>query len=991
MAIRTALKRTALVGMVAATLTRAASAADIPVVWDGDTNTDWSEGDNWVGGSPPPADDHAKITGTFTNQPTLTGATAVGGIWITGLGQALGADENDQILTINGNTIDGQSTMAVLFKDSTGFNAAINNKVLIASDGLTIRNDTDNNLSFSSATSTTPVINVATSGHTLTFSSNGAGSITTGHIGGAGNVTIKGTGAGAVITNSNATSFTGQLTIERGILQTNTVNNSAVNGKLGNSALSVIMGSSGNTGTLLYNGGSASSTKRFTLTTSGTGVFDLTPSANAVLTLSGVIDGGGEMQIKGDGTDRLLLTGVNTYSGGTRLISGTLSLGRDTVGAITSGAVGTGTLTLAGGTLTTSAARTLANPIVIDGSTTISTATFATTLSGSLTSDVITANTDAITLVGTTGTLSLNGDLSGYHGTINFDRATSPAIQFSVPTVNLQNARLVMNGSTASSGNTIRLPTSGAAVDAVFRIGELSGDGGVFNPQTASTSQTYIIGSRNTDASFGGIFHARDTRPVNITKVGTGSLTLTGANYYFGGTTTVSAGTLIAGTDAISSTTMDGTNSTLTITSNVFSQTGHGLTNDDRIAFTGGSGALASITQYWVVNATANTFQISTSQGGASLTGITNAAAGVTEGIQAGAFGGGASAIVLNDANTDDNDVNLATGGAFTIERAVNVTNNGTGVTSIGGVTNNDSTFSGLVTVNKDLTVAQLGTIASSNTLHVTGGITSGGGSQTITFGRTVDATDYLGAVNIETTGISNGSGTLVVVIDGNKTTFAANNTYSGGTTINSGILLANFNGVGSSTGTGGVLLNGGTLGGIGKVGGAVTFDSTNGGTLAPGTSAGTLTLDTSVVMNSMSTLAYELAANDTTPGGGVNDLLVVGTDVTLDGTLNVTEIAGFGTFAADAVEGDKWKLITYSGTLTNSGLNLGSMPLLSTGLGYSIQLDNTLKEVNLLIMAVPEASAFAAVGLVGLLSVGAIWIRRRRNEVESCSAGSAN
>ncbi|MEX0643202.1 MAG: autotransporter-associated beta strand repeat-containing protein [Pirellulales bacterium] len=750
MNLNIALKQVALVAAMTATMGQAASAVNMAVEWLGETNTDWSEGANWIGGSPPPAADHAKITGTFTNQPTLMVPESVGGIWISELGQELSAIANDNILSIDGNTINGNASMAVLFQDTTGVDARINNKISINNPGLVIRNDTDQGLFFSSATNDVgdPVIQL--NANTLTLSNTGAGSITTGNIAGDGGITIVSSGAGAVITNSNNTSFTGQLTIERGILQTNAVNNSAVNGKLGNSALSVIMGSSGNTGTLLYNGGSASSTKRFTLTTSGTGVFDLTPSANAVLTLSGVIDGGGEMQIKGDGTDRLLLTGVNTYSGGTRLISGTLSLGRDTVGAITSGAVGTGTLTLAGGTLTTSAARTLANPIVIDGSTTISTATFATTLSGSLTSDVITANTDAITLVGTTGTLSLNGDLSGYHGTINFDRATSPAIQFSVPTVNLQNARLVMNGSTANSGNTIRLPTAATVVDAVFRIGELSGNGGVFNPQTASTSQTYIIGSRNTNAEFGGIFHARENRPVNITKVGTGSLTLTGANYYFGGTTTVSAGTLIAGTHAISSTTMDGTNNTLTITSNVFTQTGHGLTNDDRIAFTTGSGALATITQWFVVNADDDTFQVSATQGGTPLTGITDAAAGVTTGIQAGAFGGGASAIVLNDANTGANNVALLTGGAFTIERDINVTNNGSGTTTIGGNTFDDSTFSGDIALNRDVRLTSIAD--GGNAVNVTGVISGSGGITKVGSGVAILTADngYSGDTAVE-------------------------------------------------------------------------------------------------------------------------------------------------------------------------------------------------------------------------------------------------
>ena len=89
-------------------------------------------------------------------------------------------------------------------------------------------------------------------------------------------------------------------------------------------------------------------------------------------TLSGNISGAGDVVLNGGGT--LVLSGANTYSGGTTLCgtacgiaggSSTLRVGVDTVGApgaITSSAIGTGTLTFDGGTLQAGGNYTIATP-----------------------------------------------------------------------------------------------------------------------------------------------------------------------------------------------------------------------------------------------------------------------------------------------------------------------------------------------------------------------------------------------------------------------------------------------------------------------------------------------------------------------------------------------------------------------------------------------------------------------------------------------------
>jgi len=140
-------------------------------------------------------------------------------------------------------------------------------------------------------------------------------------------------------------------------------------------------------------------------------------------------------------------------------------------------------------------------------------------------------------------------------------------------------------------------------------------------------------------------------------------------------------------------------------------------------------------------------------------------------------------------------------------------------------------------------------------------------------------------------------------------------NTYAGGAQVTSGVLLVN--GDQSDQTAANLVGASGTLGGVGRLGGDITIN----GTLAPGlsTSPGTLTLDGDVVFGSTATLRYRLGQAGVA-GGALNDLLVVNGDLTLDGTLDVSQSAG-GTFGPGI-----YRLIDYTGTLTNNVLNLGTL-----------------------------------------------------------------
>jgi autotransporter-associated beta strand protein len=160
----------------------------------------------------------------------------------------------------------------------------------------------------------------------LHVAKSGSGSWTvSGVVSVAGTVTIN----GGTLTLSGANSFNGQLTVASGMLSVPSVNDSNANGPLGRSTAAVILGASaGRTGWLQHTGTNvSSSTKPFTMASGGTGVFDIV-SATAELTLSGAIGGSGAMTKTGAGT--LLLAGLNSYSGDTRVEAGTLALGGST-------------------------------------------------------------------------------------------------------------------------------------------------------------------------------------------------------------------------------------------------------------------------------------------------------------------------------------------------------------------------------------------------------------------------------------------------------------------------------------------------------------------------------------------------------------------------------------------------------------------------------------------------------------------------------------
>ena len=150
----------------------------------------------------------------------------------------------------------------------------------------------------------------------------------------------------------------------------------------------------------------------------------------------------------------------------------------------------------------------------------------------------------------------------------------------------------------------------------------------------------------------------------------------------------------------------------------------------------------------------------------------------------------------------------------------------------------------------------------------------------------------------------------------GSLTLTGTNNNYTGNTLVNAGTLFVN-NTTGSGTGAGDVqIASGATLAGNGSISGLVSI--ADGATLAPGNSVGTLTIGDGLVLGDGSIMNFEL--------GTVSDRVNVTGDLTFGGTLNITNMSGFGVGA--------YTLLTYGGQLSLGHLTFGTKP---AGYNYSI------------------------------------------------------
>jgi autotransporter-associated beta strand protein len=369
-----------------------------------------------------------------------------------------------------------------------------------------------------------------------------------------------------------------------------------------------------------------------TLTLNGT-TPTITLGTGISASIQSVIAGNVGLTKAGAGT--LTLSGANTYDGGTTLAAGTLRIGAGNtgdVGAITSSPIGTGTLTLNGGKLSSDSAtaRTILNPVAVTGNvffgdgTNFGTLSFnaAGNLGSSRTLTVATGTTAEFNAIMSGSGITFNGP-----GTLVLTKANTFAGNFT------------MNGTgTGTSPGVVRITRAD-----VFGSATLSWNG---NPRTVLELDG-TGGNINFSKNFGNTSGYILRNVAGTNTVTSGMNMFTGA----GGTRVVSDGGVLTLSGAIQA--GQGARTLELSGSSTGANTASGLISPGN-----GTSLLKSGTGTWILT-NANTYGLTTSVSGGTL--LVNNTSG---------SGTGTSAISVTSAGT--------LGGRGTISGTVSVAAGGT-------------------------------------------------------------------------------------------------------------------------------------------------------------------------------------------------------------------------------------------------------------------------------------------------------------------------
>jgi len=611
---------------------------------------------------------------------------------------------------------------------------------------------------------------------------------------------------------------------------------------------------------------------------------------------------GGSRPLEKTGTGTLVLGGANTYTGGTTVSGGLLGFYGDEN-------LGTGTITLNGGGLRWEAGNTTdisgrLNPIGESGTfdTNGNDVTLASVISG----------TGTITKAGP-GTLALTNTNTYEGGTT----ITGGLVNFASGD-NFGTGNITLNGGGLQWA-------AGSTFDISSRLNDLGIYGGVFDTNGNDVTLASIIGGSG-----------------GLTKIGAGTLILSAANTYTGGTSIYGGVVNFAAGNNL------GTGS-ITLDNGGTLQWAAGNTLDisDRLAEIGGGGAVFDIG--------ANDVTFGTSLTG--LGGITKVGSGTLT-LAADSFYSGGTTITEGTLQVG----NGGTGGTLGFGETLNNGNlvfnrldTSTVMSSIGGtgslvqegsgtlILRGFNTYSGTTTINNG--TLQVGTLELDEFNEPQFGGTLGTGDVYFGSSQSSEGGPSLVFANLSDYtfgGAIIGNGLVRIASDPLATITLAGsnisgNSFAGSVQIDSGRLniAGDFGDVDNFAAS--LFMNGpdASLGGSGTFYGNIDLST---GTLAPGSSPGTLTIAGNLTLGAGTVLNFELSQPGVV-GSNINDYVVVGGNLTLDGTLNTI---AFGPNYGPGY----YRLFTYGGALTDNGLNFGSI----AG-GFSAQiLLNTPGQVNLLL-----------------------------------------
>ncbi|MBB6488514.1 autotransporter domain-containing protein [Rhizobium lusitanum] len=749
-------------------------------------------------------------------------------------------------------------------------------------------------------------------------------------IGGSNNLGLSGTiaGAGGLVKNGAATTmltgantYTGETTINAGTLALGAGGSIAATGTLnltGAGATFDLSGASGaqTIGSLAGAAGTNVDLGSNSLTIDGT--------INA--TYAGTIGGAGSVTVSGAGTQSL--TGTNVYTGGTNLNGGNLVVGSNT--ALGSGAVN------------------------VNGSSTLD-----ATTNVSLANGINVATGTTLTLGGSTA-LGLSGTISGGGGLIKNGAATTTLNGANTytggTTINAGTLALGAGGSLASMG-AVNLASSGATFDlssatGAQSIGALNG--------VAGTNVNLGANALTLGGTAGGTFSGAIGGAGSLTLAGSGAQTLAGASTYTGGTH-LNSGSLVLGNSAalgtgalnVNVSALLDTSANVTLSNTVNLAAGSTLTlgGSNALTLSGGIAGAAALVKNGAATTTlngANTYTGGTTinagtlalgAGGslASMGAVSLASAGATFDLS-GASGaqtiGALSGVVGTNVNLGGNALTLAGSGNTTYSGAIggvgSLTMAGSGTQTLTGA----STYAGGTTINAGtLSVssdANLG--AASGALTFTGGVLATTGSfisgRSVTLNGT-GAFDVAAGDTLGLTGTLSGAGSFTKAGSGIFDYDGNGSGFTGMTEVAAGSLIVGSDASHANATLGGSVTanNGATLGGHGTVGSGsgsvVTIGS--GGTVAPGNSIGTLTVNGNYVQAAGSTYVAEID-----PSGASDLIKVTGTATINGGTVSVLKAPG------SYAPGTHYTLLTAAGGVTGTYGTLGqNMPFVDLALNY--------------------------------------------------------
>jgi autotransporter-associated beta strand protein len=379
-----------------------------------------------------------------------------------------------------------------------------------------------------------------------------------------GTASLSKSGSGTLTLSGGANAYTGATKVSGGTLIVGTLANGGSPSDIGaasSSAANLVLDG----GTLQYTGGAASIDRLFTLTTAGgtiddsgsgalvfsnTGALSYNGNGPRTLTLTGadtdpntlaatLANNGGATSLAKGGAGLWILTGANTYSGGTTIAGGTLQIGAGgatgspgTGNIVNNGALDfnrTGSLTV--GTISGSGSVTNdgTGTIILPGNNTYQGGT------------TINAGTLQIGSGGATGQVDASSPIAN-NGTLIFNSTSDSTISGVISGT----GQLIKRGSGLLKFIGNNTYTGGTTVDAGAQLQLTQGNTGA-NASPAITNNGTVIMMRQDNGIFIYSGNISGTGKVveNVSNGNGGDSTLTGTNTYTGGTYILGGGIVL--------------------------------------------------------------------------------------------------------------------------------------------------------------------------------------------------------------------------------------------------------------------------------------------------------------------------------------------------------------------------------------------------------------------------------------------------------------